>query len=462
MERFLYGRWLDILMIIFAAYAWVSTPILLGRSAGIEKPIHELALGLIGAISFILIILFSIRLKFIETIQKNIRNFEIPSLTVILTFGITIRILWILTFPATPTSDGASYLHLAQHLLAEGRYETAGTKAYWPPGYPFFLMPWLALFPKSIAVPLSQIFLYIFATIGCYKLATYFSGNQAGRLAALLISIWPNIISLSTTPEKEMLILALLPWIVFGLFAESLKTKIIAGIGLGFAILVQPSLQLLLPAAFLCPFLLKQPNSLKNSCFLLLGALIIIAPWSIRNFETFEKFVLVSSNGGDNLYRANNPLATGGYTEHGAIDLSNYGEVEKDKIAKKLAIDWITENPFDFLKLAVEKQIRFMGDDGYGAYSTLKRGAASNSTATYTAAKLTANIWWLIAWASIAILAMSKGLLKQHRFVVFLWLYLFGLHSVFESNGKYHAPMIWVLCVWTACSLINLKEKTNR
>ena len=38
-----------------------------------------------------------------------------------------------------------------------------------------------------------------------------------------------------------------------------------------------------------------------------------IAPWSIRNNAVFGEFVLLSTNGGPNLWMGNNPDSTGFY-----------------------------------------------------------------------------------------------------------------------------------------------------
>lgn len=453
-NRLLAGRWLDWFMLALAGLAWAATPILLARGLGFEGGQAQFIIALAGLSMGVLLFAIAIRQPFNGMWIRRISQWQPPTLTAILIAGLALRLAWVLAFPAAPSSDGATYVNLAIQLLNEGRYETDGTRAYWPPGYSFFLTPWLSAFSPKLAVIFSQFSLYLVGAVGCYTLARSLSGEQAGRLAALFFSVWPNLIALTGTPEKEALVLAILPWVCVGVLRPGILSMAIAGLALGFGTLVQPSLQFLLIAfAILIP-VLHGWRKLHGTILLLLCAAAVITPWTLRNYTQFGQFVLVSTNGGSNLYRANNPLADGGYRPRGEIDFSTYGEIEQDRAAKQAAIAWIKQNPVDFLKLAVEKQIRFMGDDSAGVYASLKRGGGSDSPSVYMLGKLVANAWWLLVWLVIAAMVWSS---HRHaapsRVTAWCWLYLFVLHSVFESNGKYHIPMLWVLCVWVACAI---------
>ncbi len=460
-QALLTGKWLGWLMFALAALSWIASATLIARGIGIEDSHDQFLIALAGLApaGFLFLLAKSAQLNLIQSASKIFPNLQAPSLPALLLLGLTLRLTWVWIFPAEPTSDGASYLGLAEHLLASGRYEIAGTLAYWPPGYPFFLAPWLLIFSPALAILISQLWLYVIGTIGCYKLSKFLSGDEAARIAALLFTLWPNLIALSGTPEKETLPLALLPWICLGVIKPDLLSKVLAGLALGLVILVQPSFQFL-PIAFL--FLIPMLHgwrSLRGALFLLISAAIVIAPWTLRNQQQFSQFVLISTNGGDNLYRANNPLASGGYTEKGAIDFSEYSEVEHDHVAKQQAIEWIIKYPGDFLKLAWEKQIRFMGDDSTGVFNTLKRGRGPHSSIAYVLCKLIANVWWILIWIVISLLAWSSRTRTQvHNMVVWWWFYLFALHSIFESSGKYHIPVLWVLCVWLGGALTAQKK----
>lgn len=378
--------------------------------------------------------------------------------------GLVLRIVWISVFPAEAGSDARAYLSLA-HKLVEGLpYETMGLKAYWPVGYPLFLAGWIALLDQSpLDYLASNLFVFVLGALGVAYLARTLAGVAAGRIAALLFALWPNLVFSAATPEKEMLVLALLPWAT-ALLLRVLKGDatgwggaLVAGLLIGAGTLVQPSLQFLpfVAAILLIGLSVSWRSGVVRSVLVVFGAALVVAPWTLRNYEVFDHVVLVSSNGGFNLYRANNPLATGGYTEEGEQDLSALGELERDAVARKLAVDWIRSNPDRFAALMVEKQIRFMGDDAVGVYTTLKVGKASDDPRAYALLKAFSNAWWLAAWVALAALAVMA---RRHAAVIaplgrapiWLWLYLFALHSVFESAGKYHVPVLWVPCVLLA------------
>jgi hypothetical protein len=97
----------------------------------------------------------------------------------------------------------------------------------------------------------------------------------------------------------------------------------------------------------------------------------IIAPWTIRNYVAFDRFILTSSNGGFNFYRGNNPGTTGSaWTPDGKVfwgsdaqwqqaeaSMASGGTFEKavSTIFYNDAVDWIRAHPADALILALKK-----------------------------------------------------------------------------------------------------------
>jgi 4-amino-4-deoxy-L-arabinose transferase-like glycosyltransferase len=473
-HQLIQGPWMDRVLIALVLLALFATPLQIIRLAtNLGEPLRITIASLFAIFSTVLILYFSASI-----VAKTSTVFEWVSskpLWFLAIIGLLFRIVWIITFPTQPSSDGGTYLDLAQSMAETSIYSTANTRAYWPVGYPLFLTPWQILFPSNpINFLLPNLILFLICFLGTARLAEHLAGPNAGKFAAALISIWPNLIFNTATPEKEMLVLSILPWAMLLIIRtldneRSAFSLIGAGLLLGAATLVQPSLQFLVPVGIL--LLVLTANSPTNggwkAFLLLLGAALIITPWSVRNYNIFDSFVLVSTNGGDNLYRANNPLATGGYVAKGEIDLSDMGEIEQDQMGRRLAVEWIKSNPADFSKLVIEKQIRFMGDDSVGVYNALKVGKASDNPGLYAMLKAIANGWWILMWGLLAALAIrinrtGTRLPLFSRAPLWLWLYLFALHSIFESAGKYHVPMVWVPCVLIAVYLSSLQTRPVR
>jgi hypothetical protein len=82
-------------------------------------------------------------------------------------------------------------------------------------------------------------------------------------------------------------------------------------------------------------------------------ALLVIAPWSARNWTRFHTICLVSSNGGFNFYMGNNPMTHHevDYTSIVTLDknlggaLARADEFERDRILRREGIRFIIQNP---------------------------------------------------------------------------------------------------------------------
>lgn len=413
---------------------------------------------------------FACRASLTQAVQALVTRIEnIPPrkwLIGVVAAGLALRAAWALAFPAGTSSDGAIYLALAHKLAAGEPYFIAGGHAYWPPGYPIFLAPWLLLPLSNTAIALlSNFLLYALTSMALWRLADRVSGQQAARLATLLLAIWPNYLANSVTAEKENLLIFLLPAVLL-LYTHSsskLWPRLGAGMLLGFAALVQPSL-LLFPSVLLCCELLQRRpwrGALASLAVLVLGMALVISPWSARNHKVFGQFLLISSNGGENLYRANNPLATGGYVKHGEVDLDHLGELERSRTGFALAKEWIGGHPREFGGLMLAKQMLFLGDDSFGQYVSIRLGGGNEKL--YLVMKLAANAFWFGLWACVLALSFRAGAPNAlHTTLVLGYAYFFVLHSVFESGGKYHLPPLALLAAFSAVQLVKACDAYRR
>jgi hypothetical protein len=456
LQTIIVGAWLDYMLLVSAAIACFATPLLVLRAL----TVWPVAVQNVAAFAFAAgcaVCVYALRYRNLG--PALMRMVEPLPLWSIVLLGLALRLAWNIAFPAEPGSDAATYWGLARRLASAEPYAIAGTRAYWPVGYPLYLSLWIKILGTTKSAWLASNFAaYLAAVTGIAMLGRRLDGPRAGNLAAFVFAVWPNLIANTATPEKETLLIALLPWMTWflidGINRRSAGFLAAAGVLLGYATLVQPSLQLLLPALAVAVIGLigHRAHAMAGAVAFLVAAAVVLAPWAVRNYLLFERFVLVSTNGGGNLYRANNPLATGGYTDTGAVSLANLSEIDQDAQGRRLAIAWIRAHPMQFAKLALEKQLRFTGDDSAGIYATLKVGKARATERTYVAMKAAANAFWLLAWIVLAALALqvvkrASPLPALARLPFWFWLYLLALHSAFESGGKYHIPATWVLCV---------------
>ena len=381
--------------------------------------------------------------------------------------GIAARVVWVLLFPAPFTSDGEAYYKLARRLSQGLTFQTTpkGEWVAWPPGYPFLLLVHFKFLGIGrLAVTVANLLLFAGSLLTVDALARRMSEGNEGtaRLATLLLALWPNLIASAGVASKEMVIVFLLPATLL-LYLKAVERpsrwaalSLAAGLVLGYAILTQPAVQLLVGVFVVFEILLRTPilRAATRLALLGLGIAIVILPWTWRNYQVVGKPVLVSANGGSVFYRANNPLANGGWIPQGERSLAGYDELTADRLGYQWGTEWIRENPGPFLLLALKKQVLFLGDDATGLYE-IKRGGHLGG-GVYALLKLLTNAWWWGIWA----LALTAFLVRRSGFpweqradvVLFLltFLYFWAIDSVFESGARHHLPLVGVLAVLAA------------
>jgi hypothetical protein len=143
-------------------------------------------------------------------------------------------------------------------------------------------------------------------------------------------------------------------------------TFVFAGILFGLATLVK-SQGLLLPLVFGIAIYLNGEAERRRGwinkfavIYLFLG--IILTPWLIRNYLVFDAFPVLVTNGSANLLVGNNPFANGKY-KWGDQEIAWYeaqapqavGEIAHAQKAKKLAFQYMQENPGETLRRIPQK-----------------------------------------------------------------------------------------------------------
>jgi 4-amino-4-deoxy-L-arabinose transferase-like glycosyltransferase len=384
--------------------------------------------------------------------------------------GTVLRLLWVWAYPAPQTSDHATYFQLARLAFESHHYGfPGGGMAYWPPGYPFFLAAWFFFLGAHAWIPLAaNLALFGGTLIIVERLGSRIAGAIAGKVSAVLLVGWPTLVMTAGLASKEMLVLFLLSssLLTFAIALDSTSSAgipgmlILSGLLLGYASLTQPSV-LTFPGVLLIYIWLRKRAYFRGFGYVLLTSLVllsVILPWMLRNHRVLGAWVPVATNGGDVFYRANNPLATGGYTLQGEQSLDSYEEVTRNKIGFQLGKDWIRAHPAQFLILAIRKQVLFLGDDGQGAFETLKRGLGIGGL-TYVFWKGVCNAYWMVLWLLILVAMAThwKDSLSNSQLLATVALsiiYLYAIHSVFESGAKYHQPLAVFIAVSAAQAFV--------
>ncbi len=385
-------------------------------------------------------------------------------LLICLGLGIGARLTWVALFPAPLHADGLHYFRLASELAQGHEYRSeTGDLAYWPPGYPFVIYVGLRFFGlHAWVVTVLNVLLFTVSVLLVYAVGRWIANDKAGRLSALLLVIWPNYLASAGLGSKEMVVV---PCLLATLFlylrsrtANGVSKMIVlclaAGAVLGFASLTHPSFQLF-PVVLLTYEWLSSstPRSFLRLAVLLAGMALVIFPWALRNHKKLRRWVIISDNGGDVFYRANNSRAKGSYEPEGETPLP-YDEVQRDRVGYQLGKCWIVSHPRQFLWLAERKLTFFLGDDGVGVYESMKRGLGITGW-PYFLFRAVANGYWFLIWISILNMMRLRwrtaaSFRPELLTLMLSFLFLLPIHSVFETDSRHHVPVIGALAVLAA------------
>lgn len=264
--------------------------------------------------------------------------------------------------------DEQHYFLLSQH-LHQGIYSFDGQTptAFQPPGYPLALysLSWLS---GSLSFLRFVNFIFLSVSIALlFWMLRKEQGNVAAILGAFTAGLYPLFFYSSGTlyPQifSSMIFILTLSLILLQSRIDW-RGEVLIGLLVGFLILVIPSFLLYLPLWCIYPWFVRAEKRLRAMLLLLLGCGAVVGCWTVRNVVTFDRFVLISTNGGVNLLLGNSEHTTP--TSGVLVDLHPYvtfaegmDEFDQDRYYRDEAIKWIKKNPFQALNLYLLKSLNF-------------------------------------------------------------------------------------------------------
>jgi 4-amino-4-deoxy-L-arabinose transferase-like glycosyltransferase len=253
----------------------------------------------------------------------------------------------------------------------------SGPSAWTAPVYPYILAGVFKLFGIYTAASAWVILAFnsVFAALTCctiFLIAERIYGNAVARWAAWTWAVFPYLIywpvrvvweaSLST------FLLTLGLWVAICMADSKLpKTRdwIVFGLLWGLIALTNTALIILLPF-FLAWMILQLParSNRYSGVALCLGVFVFcLLPWTVRNYETFGRFILIRDNLPLELYEANNNSSSGLWTrsEHPGNDpatmrrFQELGEIRFMDEEKRELQEFVRAHPVRALVFTLER-----------------------------------------------------------------------------------------------------------
>ena len=278
--------------------------------------------------------------------------------------------------------DQVSYDALARSLLAGRGY------SFIEKWYPFTpantpTAHWSFIYPPYLAA--------VYAIVGYHPLiARLVQGAVGGMLISLLLYLIGRRVADETTGlvgaglaavygyfiyysaalmTEAFFIVCVLFVLYLGLELKerpTLRGWLLLGLALGIGGLLRQTMLLFVPFLLLWLFWELRTKGIRWWYFVLpiIVIILLIAPWTIRNYLVFHQFLPLNSNAGYALFASNNPnLGTDWNNDEVVVpvptELAGQNEAELDRALSKRGISFILNDPERYLWLTLDKTLEY-------------------------------------------------------------------------------------------------------
>lgn len=398
-------------------------------------------------------------------------------------FAIIVRVVYLLALhPPLIWQDSALYDGSAWNFVQGNGYMFPDGVAFSgrEPGYAlFFLAPLYALFGRNfLPVQIVQIGIGVLTLVLLHQFAKKYFSERVAIISALILAIHPLFIGyaseiLTEIPYALLLLVGCL--IVFDAAkGNSLKKAFAGGLILGLATLTR-FISIFLPIFFI-PFLYllfkDKTKTLKYFAIIFGASMILIAPWIIRNYIVFDRFIFGRSGSGVIYWSGSYIPWDGewkGYAEPPLPDLiKGLGEFEADDKMTKLAFENIKQNPIGVLGIWLKKPYKLFTK---GEFKTvlerengLSRFFGTNSLIT---PKLIARL--LLSFNLAIVLFAIFGVSAVFRRDVVLGTFLASIIGYFllfylpmHPDSRYKMPLIPFIAIFSGVGFLLAYETVKK
>lgn len=203
-----------------------------------------------------------------------------------------------------------------------------------------------------------------------YLIGRRVADEVTGLVGAALAAVYGYFIYYNGALMTETFFIVL---VLFSLYLGlELKDKplsgrwVLLGLTLGVAALLRQTMLLFVPFLLLWLLWELKKDGIRWWYFTIPVVVIIlmIAPWTIRNYLVYDQFLLLNSNAGYALYASNNPnLETDWRNDVVVIpipdELSGQNEAQLDRALTKKGIEFIIADPVRYLLLTLDKTLEY-------------------------------------------------------------------------------------------------------
>lgn len=401
--------------------------------------------------------------------------FKDKALLVILAFALISRLVSMGPFHTGGyTSDEREYLKLAKTVASgQGFVDSNGEKSKRSPLYPIALGYLFRFFGGSLWLPhvIGCLLGTLIVALGYMLCMNLWDDRQVALFAAGAVAVYPGLVIYSGLLQTETLYIVFTLLAFVSAFKLTRSSNTVQGVLLG----ITSGLAALTRAVFLgfFPLLLsltawrRWNNDIRKILPVALALalfLLILMPWTVRNYGVHSTLVPISSWGGESLLIGNNPFATGtwsvkqGFNEwfkeeaarFGVADIGTLSEIGRRDLDRSIALDYIRTYPLHSIQLAVKKGFIFL------VYPI-------TSSDSYLPAQAAAVAFDFLLYVGAAIGFVATWDNRRRLVPLYVAFLFFGLvQVVLHSEARYRLPLVPLICLFFGWGAVILMDRARR
>lgn len=387
------------------------------------------------------------------------------------------------------TNDRDAYLAIARCVVEGHGYSDPvrlTPTAFRAPFYPLQLAGLMLMLSPSVTVALLNLGWSVLAVWSVWRAGYWFGLGSRSTIAALLVAIDPMLLQYSAQPMTEVccagLVALLVLWLVRRDCSDHAR-RFVAGLVFGGLVLCRPTFWPLAGLALFCwglQLMLARWRAVEGSSprlpltlpwGALLGTVIVVAPWVIRNQWAMGSPIVMTTHGGYTLLLANNPVFYSEVVERGwgsqwtNESFEHWQQGLQANLAKDLGPDaseiardrWQSRHARDFI---AAEPLRFAHAVGFRIRSLWSPTPQSDAAASPFLVRVV-GVYYMVVELLFVVGMVMAGRACWREQAWSRWWSLFALiatvqvvHLIYWTNARMRAPIVPVISLLAVVPLV--------
>jgi 4-amino-4-deoxy-L-arabinose transferase-like glycosyltransferase len=400
----------------------------------------------------------------------------------ILAAAFVLRLAWALHVDVDPRTfwrwDMSTYDYTASAMAAgKGMIDLwGGPSAHWPPGYPAALAPIYRLTNDSLlSARLFNVVMGVATVFLVYLLGKKTFDRRVGLLGAGVLAVFPGQVFatslIMTEPLFTFLFMLILTVAAYALLGQqeltgrrALAKALIVGLLIGVAVLVRGEavvLLVLIPALLLFGGRQFARRALAQSSLIVLGAAVVILPWTARNVAKMHAPIIISTSAAEALWVGHHEGANGRIADFAAVADEYKGmpnpdyEVKVNNKALKEALQFIKGHPATEVTLVPKRFVALYAGDG-SSIAWMDNPPTLSANGMKWLGRLSDWYYWAIGAMAALGIPLWLSLRDERKLLLAAtvagWTALFCI--VFFGDERFHFAIMPIFALWAAVSMM--------